>query len=666
MRISWRLVAGPALAAVFLVAPSVSLVNVPPPAEAGSSPLQAPAGSDLWVSPPLEVDATAAGLSWGGIGAPDGAWIRASDNGIDWGPWAELHRDPDHGPDPGGREDASARDGTDPVWVGESRFIQYKVDGPGTDLHAEYVETAGRNLSPWEKVKLFFSRIAIGRRSPAVAQPDQPGMVSREEWGGDTCLAGLEPERDYADRVQLLFIHHTDHGSNPNGYGPNDGKDLVYAICSYHVNVRQWSDIGYNFLVDKYGTIYEGRGGGIERGVAGAHTGGFNSYSTGIAFIGDHTALAPTDAAQVAFRRLAAWKLDVHHVDPLGTVTVESLGSTKYPEDTIVQLPTVAGHRDASVTSCPGGACYALLDWFRAGIAAEGGPKIYGGWPDRDPISGHPSIGYQPAVFRFSFTEPMDWTLTIGDPSGGEVLRATGSGSAGDISWDGTLAGTPLPIGRYRVTVSARPLSGALVPRPAVFDFQLGYTPPFGDDEGSGHEPDIVRIFEAGITKGCAPDLYCPSGTVSRWQMALFLTRLHTAAGFMLPDGTDRGFLDIGDLSLEQQTAINQLARLGITRGKTATSFDPAGTVTRWQMALFLTRLLGEVGVVLPDGLDQGFVDIAGLSVEQQTAVNQLRQMNITIQDIEYHPSLELPRDQMASFLARSLTSIQTAQGASG
>src|SRR3990172_3918215 len=611
MRISWRLVAGPALAVVFLVAPSVSLVNVPPPAEAGSSPLQAPAGSDLWVSPPLEVDATAAGLSWDGIGAPDGAWIRASDNGIDWGPWVELHRDSDHGPDPGGREDASARDGTDPVWVGESRFIQYKVDGPGTDLHAEYVETAGRNLSPWEKVKLFFSRIAIGRRSPAVAQPDQPGMVSREEWGGDACLAGLEPERDYADRVQLLFIHHTDHGSNPNGYGPNDGKDLVYAICSYHVNVRQWSDIGYNFLVDKYGTIYEGRGGGIERGVAGAHTGGFNSYSTGIAFIGDHTASAPTDAAQVAFRRLAAWKLDVHHVDPLGTVTVESLGSTKYPEDTIVQLPTVAGHRDASVTSCPGGACYALLDWFRAGIAAEGGPKIYGGW-------------------------------------------------------DGPLAGTPLPIGRYQVTVSARPLSGALVPRPAIFDFQLGYTPPFGDDEGSGHEPDIVRIFEAGITKGCAPDLYCPSGTVSRWQMALFFTLLHTAPRFMLPDGTDRGFLDIGDLSLEQQTGLNQLAQLGITRGKTATSFDPAGTVTRWQMALFLTRLLGEVGVVLPDGLDQGFVDIAGLSVEQQTAVNQLRQMNITIQDIEYHPSLELPRDQMASFLARSLTSIQTAQGASG
>ena len=666
MRMSWRLLTGPALAAAFLIAPSVSLTTVPPPAAAGSLPLEVPAGSGVWVSAPLEIDATAAGLSWEGSGAPEGAWIRASDNGSDWGPWVELHGDPDHGPDPGGREDALARDGTDPVWVGESHFIQYKVDGPGIDLHAEYVETAGRNLSGWEKVKLFFSRIAIGRRSPAVAQPDQPAMVSRAEWGGDACLAGLAPEPDYADRVELLFIHHTDHGTNSNGYGPNDGKDLVYAICSYHVNVREWSDIGYNFLVDKYGTIYEGRGGGIDAGVVGAHTGGFNSYSTGIAFIGDHTASAPTDAAQGALLRLAAWKLDVHHVDPLGTVTVESLGSTKYPEDTIVQLPTVAGHRDASVTSCPGGACYALLDWFRSGIAAEGGPKIYGGWPSQDPIDGNPSIGYQPVDFSIAFTEPMDWTLTIGDPTGGEVFRTSGSGAGGNVDWDGTLAGAPLPIGRYRVTVSGFPLSGAVTPRPAVFDFQLGYTPPFRDDEGSGHEPDIVRIFEAGITRGCAPDLYCPSGTVTRWQMALFLTRLHTAAGYVLPDGTDRGFQDISDLSLEQQTAINQLAQLGITRGKTATSFDPAGTVSRWQMALFLTRLLNQAGVVLPDGSGQGFNDVTNLSVEQQTAINQLRQMNITIQDVEYYPSLELPRDQMASFLARSLTSIRVAQGASG
>ena len=664
MRVSFRMVAGPVLAAAFIIAPSVSFQTVPPPAEAGSLPLEAPPGAEDWVSPPLEIDATAAGLSWEGSGAPDGAWIRASSNGTDWGPSVELHEDPDHGPDPGGREDALARDGTDPVWVGESRFIQYKVDGRGVGLQAEYVETAGRNLSNWEKVRLFFNRIALGRRSPAVAQPDQPVMVSREEWGGDACLGSVAPDRDYADRVELAFIHHTDHGSTSNGYGPNEGRDLVYAICSYHVNVREWSDIGYNFLVDKYGTIYEGRGGGIEAGVIGAHTGGFNSYSTGIAFVGDHTASAPTDAAQVALRRLAAWKLDVHHVDPRGTVTVESLGSTKYPEETVVTFPTVAGHRDASLTSCPGGACYALLDWFRTGIAAEGGPKIFGGWPDRSFVDGSPQAGYEPVSIPFRFTEPMRWTLVVQDEAGALMMRADGEGESAAVIWDGTLEGTPVPVGRYLVRVDAVPLSDGMAPRFSVFDFRVGFTPPFRDDEGSVHEADIGVISEKGITRGCGPELYCPGGTVNRWQMALFLTRLHAAAGFGLPDGSDQIFADIAELPAEHQTAINQLSRLGVTQGTSPTTFDPGATVTRRQMALFLTRLLTVEGVELPDGLAQGFVDIGHLPLEQQTAINQLRQMSVTIQDGEYHPDVIMPRDQMASFLARTLNIVSSgAQG---
>ena len=653
MRFSLRTVAGPALVAVLFLAPEVSLEPVPPPAETGSVALEVPAGSTVWVSPPLEVEATAAGLSW--QDAPAEAWIRASPDGTEWGPWVDLQADPDHGPDPGGAEAAASRDGSDPVWVGKARFIQYRIEGRGVDLQAEYVETAGRNLSAWERVKLFFSRIALGRRAPAVAQPDQPAMVSRQEWGGDACLAGQTPERDYADRVEMLFVHHTDHGSNSNGYGPDDVKDLVYAICSYHVNVREWSDIGYNFLVDKYGTIYEGRGGGIEAGVIGAHTGGFNSYSTGIAFIGDHTASAPTDPAQVALRRLAAWKLDIHHVDPLGSVTVESYGSTKYPEGTIVQFPTVAGHRDASITACPGGACYALLDWFKTGIAAEGGPKIYGGWPDRSFMDGSPQTGYEPVAIPFRFTEPMQWTLVVQDEAGSLVMRADGEGESGSVTWDGMADGVPVPVGRYLVRIDAVPVSGAPIPRFSVVQFRVGFNPPFRDDEGSIHESDITAISEAAITKGCGPELYCPGGTVTRWQMALFLTRFHSVAGFGLPDGSDQAFNDIGELPVEYQTAINQLSQLGITQGTSATAFDPSATVTRWQMALFLTRLLQAEGVALPDGSDQGFSDIVDLPLDRQTAINQLRQINVTNVDGEYHPDLKLPRDQMASFLARSL-----------
>lgn len=399
MRILWRWWVAPFFIAAVLLSPAVSVESVPPPAEAGSLLLDPPAQVGTWLSPPLELDATAAGLSWTDGGAPEQAWVRSSADGSSWGPWVELHSDPDHGPDPGTSEGGRERRATDPVWVGEAKFLQYRVDGPSVDLHAEYVETAGRNLSAWEKVKLFFRRISFG--AVAAAQPDQPAMVSRAEWGGDACLADPLPDYSYAHRVELAVIHHTDHGGNANGYSSEEGKDLVYAICSYHVNVREWWDIGYNFLVDKYGTIYEGRGGGIEAGVIGAHTGGFNSYSTGFAFLGDHTAAAPTDAAQAALQRLAAWKLDLHHVDPLSVVTLESLGSSKYPEGTIVQLPAVAGHSDASSTSCPGGACYALLGGFRAGIEQEGGPKIYGGWPDPSSMEGSPQAGYEPVVVPF-------------------------------------------------------------------------------------------------------------------------------------------------------------------------------------------------------------------------------------------------------------------------
>ncbi len=652
MRIPWRTISVAGFFAAALFLPGLSLETVPPPAETGYLLLEAPTRTDVWMSPPLEIEATAAGLSWIDGGAPEHAWVRSSPDGSNWGPWVELQSDPDHGPDPGTLEEGSERDATDPVWVGEARFLQYRVEGSSVDLHAEYVETAGRNLSAWEKVKLFFRRVSFG--AGAAAQPDQPAMVSRAEWGGDACVGDREPERHYADRVELVFLHHSVHGGNANGYAADEAKDLVYAICSYHVNVRGWSDIGYNFIVDKYGTVYEGRGGGVDTGVIAAHTGGFNSYSSGITFLGDHTSVAPTDAAQTALRRLAAWKLDVHHVDPLSVVTLESLGSTKYPEGTIVQLPAVSGHRDASITACPGPACYALLDPFRAGISEEGGPKIYGGWPDRSFVDGSPQTGYEPVTIPFRFTEPMEWTLAIQDEGGALMMRADGVDESGSVTWDGTVDGEPVPVGRYLVRIDAVPVSGADAPRSSSFSFRVGFNPPFRDDEGSIHEQDIATISEAGITRGCGPELYCPSATVTRWQMALFLTRFHTFGGLALPEGSDQGFSDITDLPPDYQLAINQLSELGVTRGTAPGKFEPFATVTRWQMALFLTRLLEAEGIVLPDGSDQGFLDIVDLPLDYQTAINQLRQMNVTNQEGEYHPDQVMPRDQMASFLARS------------
>ena len=260
----------------------------------------------------------------------------------------------------------------------------------------------------------------------------------------------------------------------------------------------------------------------------------------------------------------------------------------------------------------------------------------------------------------------MQWTLVIQNETGELILRTEGTGGSGSVTWDGMVDGVAVPIGQYLVRIDAVPVSGAPAPRFSTFFFRVGFNPPFRDDEGSIHESDINQIAGWSITKGCGPELYCPNGTVTRWQMALFLTRLHSFNGFSLPDGSERGFTDITGLPPDYQLAINQLSELGITQGTSPTTFDPGATVTRWQMALFLTRLLRAEGVVLPDGSNQGFADIIDLPPDHQTAINQLRQMNVTNQDGEYHPHVVMPRNQMASFLARSSTNIQSTQGASG
>ena len=139
--------------------------------------------------------------------------------------------------------------------------------------------------------------------------------------------------------------------------------------------------------------------------------------------------------------------------------------------------------------------------------------------------------------------------------------------------------------------------------------------------------------------------------------MALFLVRSAAALGQTLPNGANQGFTDIAGFDGPTQTAINQLKQMGITTGTSPTTFGPNGTVPRWQMALFLTRLLVRVGVVLPSGASQGFVDISGFDSVTQAAINQLRQLGISLgtTPTTFAPNLEVSRWQMALFLARVL-----------
>ncbi len=126
-----------------------------------------------------------------------------------------------------------------------------------------------------------------------------------------------------------------------------------------------WRDIGYNFLVDKCGTIYEGRAGGVAKRVRGAHTTGFNSSSVGIAVIGTYSRSKPSSAAVKAVVRLAAWKLGLYGMNPRGKTYLKSAGGNLYQKGKNVRLNVISGHRDGFATDCPGAKLYRKLGTAR-------------------------------------------------------------------------------------------------------------------------------------------------------------------------------------------------------------------------------------------------------------------------------------------------------------
>lgn len=167
----------------------------------------------------------------------------------------------------------------------------------------------------------------------------------------------------------------------------------------------------------------------------------------------------------------------------------------------------------------------------------------------------------------------------------------------------------------------------------------------------------IEALVELGITKGTSDTAFSPAQIVSRGQMALFLTRRLKVHGVTLPTATDQGFDDLTGLSAETQDAIAQLAMLDVTTGTNGTTYSPGDSVNRWQMALFMTRVLTAAGIELPIGAGEGFDDIAGLSPEAQPAISPLSELGVVfgVGDNLYDPSGPVARWQMALFVVRTL-----------
>ncbi|WP_435177805.1 N-acetylmuramoyl-L-alanine amidase [Actinacidiphila sp. bgisy145] len=207
---------------------------------------------------------------------------------------------------------------------------------------------------------------------PASLRPD---VVLRAAWHADE--KDVRPGLVYDKAVKAVFVHHTD---NPNTYDcKKDVPGMLLALEQRHIALG-WNDLGYNFVVDRCGGIYEGRAGSVDRDVRGSHTEGFNNDTVGIAALGNFGAGQQVPRPMLeAIAEIAAWKLDPG-ISPLGKVRlVSSNNASRYPKGTAAEVNTISGHRDVYQTDCPGQALYDALPWVRAeGVRLRANAARYG------------------------------------------------------------------------------------------------------------------------------------------------------------------------------------------------------------------------------------------------------------------------------------------------
>ncbi|MEZ5411393.1 MAG: N-acetylmuramoyl-L-alanine amidase [Acidimicrobiales bacterium] len=197
---------------------------------------------------------------------------------------------------------------------------------------------------------------AGGAADPADAL--RPAIRPRADWAANRPVTGpLVAEDD----VRFLLVHHT---ASTNDYGPDQVAEQIQGFYDFHTGPEKgWPDVAYNFFVDRYGGIWEGRDGSLAGAVRGDATGGSQGFAQLCSLIGNYQEGPVTAEQQASLTQLLAWLAQRHGIDttPGATVTFVSRGSNRWPAGQEVTAHTIAGHRDMSLTSCPGDQAYALV-----------------------------------------------------------------------------------------------------------------------------------------------------------------------------------------------------------------------------------------------------------------------------------------------------------------
>ena len=325
------------------------------------------------------------GASW--TGDDPQLELRYRDSG-GWSSWETLAADDAAGPDIASAEakqvPADAQEGhTEAVPIVDSGSVEIRATAKNADTDDLAVTNVASPVTGADAASVKKPASVTAQKATAQVSHHElrANIVTRKEWGADEKLVRCKTDKTSTSKG--VFIHHT---AGSNSYTKSQAPGIIRGYLAYHTKERGWCDLGYNFLVDKYGTIYEGRAGSIDLSVTGAHASGFNSYTIGISVMGTYTGSAPSTAAQNSVKRLIAWKANQYAFNPTGKMTLTSGGgsTSRYPEGRKVSLNVVSGHRDTSYTACPGNAFYSRLGSIRSGAKAM--QSDVGGYPVKGAI----------------------------------------------------------------------------------------------------------------------------------------------------------------------------------------------------------------------------------------------------------------------------------------
>ncbi len=362
--------AGTLFGVTLTVVPSLGAPSEPPEATItaqrleGSGPIRAGWTADVAASPDLVA------LRWDGDRAARYAIETRRSDGH-WASVVEVEDAGEHAPDPGSAEAANARSGaaSQPVWVGRARAVRVRlVSGTPRNVLVDRID------SPKAEAPTGVA---------GAATVPMPGIISRGQWGANENLrlANCPEGPDISTNTKMAVVHHT---AGSNNYGPGDTAAIVRGLYGYATQTLKYCDTHYNFFVDRYGQIFEGRFGSIWDPVHAAHTSGMNTGTVGVAVIGNFSSTSVPAATRTALESLLAWKLTLHGVDPSRSVAYTTIsGTDRWPAGSTHVLPFIVGHRDPGTTSCPGDRLYSLLPGIRSSVAL----RIFSGGADQ--VGGH-------------------------------------------------------------------------------------------------------------------------------------------------------------------------------------------------------------------------------------------------------------------------------------